>query len=138
MNIKSISPLLFVGLFGFFTIGSSFFVDIYGAFYGNKDIYWTYQSMKLPLEETKNDFEVYVSGKLLQKHLTENTIFAIDNNGMQYPVAPKDVSVRLNNWNKVKSRILTKAILTGFTLGIALTLLITGTIQTFSQKNKNC
>jgi hypothetical protein len=136
MNTKSMNALLFIGLIGVFTIGSSFFVNIYSAFWGNKDIYWTPQSMKLPIEEANNDFQVYISGKLLQKHLTENTLFAIENNGVQYPVVSKDVSVRLNNWNKVRSRILTTAIFTGFSFGITLTLLITGLIQTIAQKGK--
>ncbi len=107
---------------------------------GNKNIYWTHQSIKLPIEDANNDFQVYISGKLLQKHLAENTLFAIDNNGVQYPVVSKDVSVRLNNWNKVRSRMLTTAIFTGFSFGITLTLLITGLIQTVAKKKKenNC
>jgi hypothetical protein len=140
MNTKSINPLLLIGLIGVFTIGSSFFVDIYGAFFGNKDIYWTPQSMKFPIEDANNDFQVYISEKLLQKHLAENTLFAIDNNGVQYPVVTKDVSVRLNNWNKARSRILTTAIFNGFAFGITLTLFITGIIQTVAKKRKekNC
>ena len=136
MNKNSINPFLLIGLLGFFTIGSSFFVAVYGAFYGNKDMYWTHQSLKLPLEATGNDFQVYISGKLLQKHLTENTIFVSENNGKQFPVVPKDVSVRLNNWNKAQARILTKAIFTGFAFGITLTLLIIGVIQTFTKKKQ--
>ena len=137
MNTKSINPLLLIGFIGFFTIGSSFFVHTYNAFWGNKDIHWTHQSMRLPLEETKNDFQVYISEKLLQKHLTEHTLYAIDNNGVQYPVVSEDVSVRLNNWNKVRLRSLTFAIFSGFSFGITLTLLITGLIQTVSKKEKN-
>jgi hypothetical protein len=135
MNIKSINPLLFIGLVGFFTIGSSFFVDIYQAFYGEKDIYWTHQSMKLPIEKTNNDFQMFVGGKLLQNHLSEKTLFAADENRTQYPVVSKDITVRLNNWNKVKTTILTKATFTGFAFGITLTLLIIGLIQTFTKKN---
>jgi hypothetical protein len=136
MKIKSINPLLLIGLVGFFTIGSSFFVDTYRAFYGEKDIYWTHQSMKMPIEETKNDFQMFIGGKLLQNHLSEKTLFVSDKNRTYYPVDSKDIAIRLNNWNKVKASILTKATFASFAFGITLTLLITGLIQTFIKKKK--
>jgi len=134
MKPKSINPLLLIGLIGFFTIGSSFFVDIYRAFYSDKDIYWTHHEMKLSIEKTKNDFQLLIAGKRLQNHLLDKTIYAVDKNGIHYPVVAKDIAVRLNNWNKVKSKILTKVIFTGFSFGITLTLLIIGLVQTFVQK----
>jgi len=137
MKPKSINPLFLIGLIGFFTLGSSFFVDIYRAFYGEKDIYWTHQEMKLPIENTKNDFQIFIAGKSLQNHLSDRTIYAVDKNGMQYLVVAEAINVRLNNWNKMKSTILTKATFTGFAFGITLTLLITGLVQTFAQKRKN-
>lgn len=137
MNIKSINRLLFIGLIGLFTVGSQFFVDVYSAFYGDKNIYWTHQEMKLPLEKTYNDFQLFIAGNPLQKHLSEKTLFAVDKNGIQYSVVSKDVSVRLNNWNNVKSRILTRAVFTGCAFGIAVTLLIIGLIQTLTQKKRN-
>jgi hypothetical protein len=136
MKTKSINPLIIIGLIGFFTLGSSFFVDIYRAFYGKNDIYWTHQEMKLTIESTKNDFQLFIAGKLLQDHLSDKTIYAIDKNGSQYPVVAEDINIRLNNWNKVKSKILTKAIFTGFAFGITLTLLIIGLVQVFVQKRK--
>jgi len=137
MKPVSINPLLLIGLIGFFTVGSSFFVDIYRAFYGEKDIYWTHQEMKLPVEKTGNDFQLFIAEKLLQNHLSDKTIYAIDKNGTQYPVVVEDITVRLNNWNKVKATILAKATFTGVFFGIALTLLITGLVQVFIQKRKN-
>jgi hypothetical protein len=126
MNIKSINPLLAIGLTGIFIIGSSFFVDLYNAFYGDKNIYWTHQSMKMPIEKTKNDFEIYIGEKLLQKQLSDKTIFAVDKDGKQYPVVSQDITVRLNNYNSVKSAILTRTTFTGFAFGISLTLFIIG------------
>ena len=138
MKPKCINPLFLIGLIGFFSLGSSFFVDIYRAFYGEKDLYWTHQEMKLPIENTKNDFQILIAGKLLQNHLSDKTIYAVDKDGTQYPVVAEDINVRLNNWNKVKSTILTKAIFTGLAFGITLTLLIIGLVQMFFQKRKNC
>jgi len=136
MKRKFINPLLFIGLIGFFTIGSQFFADVLSVFYGNQDIYWTPRSMKLPIEETNNDFQVFISDKPLKKHLAENTLLAVDQSGKSYPVVSKDVSVRLNNWNKTKSRMLTKAVFTGFGFGIALTCLIIGFIQILIERKK--
>lgn len=137
MKTKSINLFLYLGLIGFFTIGSSFFVDLYKVFYDEKDIYWTHQSMKLPIEDTSNNFQLFVSGKHLQNHLADKTLFTVDKGGVNYPVVSKDITVRLNNWDKVKSRILTKTVFTGFTFGIVLTLLIIGLAQTLNQRKRN-
>lgn len=134
---KPLNPLLLIGIIGFFTVGSSFFVDIYRAFYGQKDIYWTHQSMKLPLETTENDFQIFIGGKRLQHHLSDNTLFATDTNGEQYPVVSKDITVRLNNWHKVQTGILTQAVFTGVALGATVTMLFVGLFQLIEQKKNN-
>ncbi len=136
MNIKSINPYLFIGFIGICAIGSQFFADIYGILYGNKDIYWTHNEMKLPLEKTADEFQLFISGKPLKKHLSDKTLFAVDENGVQYPVVFKDVSVRLNNWSQVKSRMLTEAVFTGCLFSVSLTLLITGLIQTVTKRKR--
>ncbi|HOX84541.1 MAG TPA: hypothetical protein PKW76_06270 [bacterium] len=136
MNTKSINPLLLIGLIGFFTIGSSFVVDLYRAFGGEKDIYWTHQQMKLPLQETQNDFQLYIADKLLQDHLSEKTLFALDGDGTQFDLVEQDIAVRVNNWHRVKSAVLTKAVFTGFAFGASFTLLITGWVQTCMQKKR--
>lgn len=136
MNMKAINPLLLIGFIGIFTIGSQFFVHIYSAFYDKKDIYWTHQSYKLPIEKTENSFQVYISGKRLQKHLAENTLFAEDANGSRYPVVSKDVTARINTWYQVKSRRLALAVLTGFAFGITMTLFVTGLVQMLIRKRR--
>lgn len=135
MNAKSINTLVLAGIIGFVSIGSSFFIDLYRAFYAPQNIYWTHQSMKLPLEQADNTFQLYFGGKLLQKRLAEQTLLAVDDNGVPYALFPEDITVRLNHWDQVKSAILTKTAFTGFAFGITLTLLITGLIQTIYQKN---
>jgi len=130
MQAKPLNPLLLIGLIGFFVIGSVFIADVLKAFYGDRDIYWTHESMKLPIEKTNNDFQVFISGKLLQKHLSDNTLLSVDANGIQYPVVSRDVFVRLNNWCEFRSRTLIKSIFTGVAFGVFLTLLIVGIVQT--------
>ena len=136
MNIKSINPLLFVGLIGIFTIGSQFFVHIYSAFFDKKDIYWTHQSYKLPIENTADHFQIFISGKRLQTHLAENTLFAEDSKGNTYSVVLKDVTARINTWHQVKSRRLTMAVFSAFAFGIVMTLFVTGWIQTLVRKKR--
>jgi len=136
MNKKPVNPLLLIGMIGIFTAGSQFIADMYQAFYGNRNIYWTHQSMKLPIHKTGNDLQLFISGKPIQKHLADRTLFAADKNGHRYPVVSEDIAVRINNWHRVKSRILTKAVFTGGLLAISLTLLITGIFQVFGNRRR--
>ena len=131
---KRISPLLWIGLIGMLTIGTSFVTDVYRAFWGEDRIWWTPQAMSLPIEETRNQFELYIAGEPLRKHLSEGTLFSADKKGEQYRVVPKDISVRLNNWDKVKASILTHTTISGFGFGVSITLLVIGLIQVLAKK----
>jgi hypothetical protein len=137
MNKPKINPLVFIGLIGMFTIGTNFTVQLHRAFWGNQDIWWTARTMQLPIENSKNNFELSISGKSLQKHLSDGSLFALNNNGEQYRVVPNDLTIRLNNWNKVKSSILTNAIISGVIFGIVITVLVIGLIQVFGQKKRS-
>lgn len=134
---KRINPLLLIGLIGTLTIGTSLIANLYHAFWGAHDIWWTPEAMSLPIEETRNHFALSIGRKSLQKHLSEGTLFAVDNNGEQYPIVSKDVTIRLNNWDNVKASILKNAIISSFVLGVAVTLLITGLIQVLVQNKKS-
>jgi hypothetical protein len=61
------------------------------------------------IETTEGRFQVYIGGKRLQKHLSEGSLFAVDQNGAQYIVVSKDIGARLNNWDRMKASILTAA-----------------------------
>jgi hypothetical protein len=135
---KRINPLLWIGVIGMLTIGTSFFIDVYRAFWGEDRIWWTPQAMRLPIEETKNHFELYIGGESLRKHLSEGTLFSVAKNGEQYRIVPKDISVRLNNWDKAKASILTNTTMSGFAFGVSITLLVIGLIQVLAQKKKSC
>lgn len=134
MNSKAMHPLLLIGLIGVFTIGSSFVIDIYRAFYGNDTVYWTHRMVKMPLAKTSGDVQVFIAGKSLQEHADHGTLIAINARGGHSPVAADDITVRLNNWHKIKAGLLTKMVWTGFALGINLTLLATGAVLTLSGK----
>lgn len=131
MTNRQINSLLWIGLTGTIIIGTSFFIDLYRVFWGDRTIWWTHQAMRLSVEQTKDNFELYIAGRLLQKHLSNGTLLAIYKNGKQYPIVAKDVTVRLNNWDKTKAIILGHTTMSGFGFGVALTLLVIGLIQFF-------
>lgn len=137
MNLKRINPLLWIGLLGLFTIGTSYFIDIYKVFWGNDEIYWTPDSMKLPVAETVDEFQLFVDDKPLQNHITDRTLYYMDREGVQYAVNENSIGIRLNNWNKEKANILTKAAFTGVAFGVVLTLLVIGLVQNLRSSSKS-
>lgn len=136
MTKKRTNSLLWTGLTGTIILGTIFFADLYRAFWGDRAIWWTHQAMKVPIEETKDNFELFIAGRLLQKHLTDGTLLGVDDDGKQYPIVAKDVTVRLNNWDKIKTTILGHTTMSGFGFGVALTLLVVGLIQFFHREEK--
>ena len=125
-----------MGLIGMLTIGTNFAMQIYRAFWGNQNIWWTPLTMQLPIEDSRDNFELFISKKTLQKHLADGTLFALDNNGEQYRIVSKDITIRLNNWNKVRSSILENAIISGVAFGIVITVLVIGLIQVCRRKKR--
>jgi hypothetical protein len=134
---RQINSLLWIGLTGTIILGTIFFADLYRAFWGDRTIWWTHQAMKVPVEETKDNFELFIAGRLLQKHLADGTLLGVDNDGKQYPIVAKDVTVRLNNWDKIKATILGHTTMSGFGFGVALTLLVMGLIQFFGRRKNS-
>jgi hypothetical protein len=137
MANKRVNPILWIGLIGTLTIGTSFITDAYRAFWGDQSIWWTPQAMTLPVEETRDNFELYIGGKPLRKHLSDGTLFSVDNNAKQYSLVSKDITVRLNNWDKIKASILGHTTISGFAFGVAITLLVIGLIQIFHHGKKS-
>jgi len=133
---KNINALLWIGLIGTLTIGTNFITSVYRAFHEDTGIWWTHHSMKLPIEQTVNSFEIYIREKQLSRHVSEGTLLSVDKNGEQHRVVSGDIGVRLNNWDKNRASILTHAIIGGFISGITITLLITGLIQVFARKKR--
>ena len=129
MTNKRINVLLWIGLTGTLIIGTSLFVDMYRVAWADHALWWTHQDMRLPLNKTNDNFELYIGGKLLQKHISEKTLFSVDKNLRQYPIASEDITVRINNWDKIKSSILTRATLSAFGFGVAIALLLLGLFE---------
>jgi hypothetical protein len=136
MNRRKINPLVLVGLIGIFTVGSNFGMQMYRAFGGNRDIWWTPRELALPLEDTENSFSMNIGGRSIDEHLRRGSLFVRDSSGDEYSVVPRDVEVRMNNWFKVRSSILASAVLSGVFFGGAIALFIAGIIQVLSRKGE--
>jgi hypothetical protein len=114
---RRINEMLAVGLTGTFIFGMIFASNFMDAHWGNKNIWWTHVAKALPLEQTKENFQLYIGGRLLQRHLEQGTLLAVAQTGKPYKVVSKDVRVRLNNWNEIKAQRLNNAVITAFFWG---------------------
>lgn len=127
---------LWIGLTAAIMIGTGFFVEVHQAFRGDRDIWWTHQDMMLGIEQTKDAFELYVAGRPLEERLKGRHLLLMDEEGVTHPLVAKDITVRLNNWNKRKAELLTHTTVSGFLFGVAVALLAIGLIQSFTRGKK--
>ena len=123
---RQFNPLLLMGFLGTVVMGGSFVLGVYKAYWGNQDIWWTHQDMRLSLEDTRNAFEVSLLGEPLQRLLTEGRVLAVDQTGQQRVLHAVDVQARLNNWERVRGSILAGTTFTGLFAGMALAVLVIG------------
>ncbi len=91
------------GLIGTLVSGSQLAAAYWQVFQGRQDIWWTPMQLALSLSDIGGHFELHISGERLQRHLERGSLSARDRNGMEYRVAPKDIKVRLNNWQQIKA-----------------------------------
>jgi len=124
MRKTRLNALIIIGIIGSFTCGGNLAVQLFRAFGQNQDIWWTARTMPLTIDETEESFELSISGKTIQKHISEGTLLAANDNDDQRPVVSGDVSVRLNNWNKVRASILTNALFSCLLFGASIAMLI--------------
>lgn len=123
---RKFNNLFLLGFLGVIIVGSFFVVDIWGTFWGDKNIYWTATNMMLQYDQSSNDFEVYVKGDLLQKALDKNKLLYLEEDNTYSNLSIEDFQYRLNNYYKVKSSNLTKLLFTSFFTGFFLAFLFTG------------
>lgn len=133
---RRVNSLLLVGFIGVMTVAPGFFTNLYRVMKGDPTIWWTPLSMQLPIDATKNSFELFISGKLLQKHLAEGTLCAVNENGEHYQVVSQDIGIRLNNWDRTRVSLLSGIAVRSFLFGIALTLLAIGLGQVLLHQGK--
>lgn len=133
--MRKTNGFLIAGIIGVSVVGAHFGIQYGRAVWGNNDMWWTPKSMALPLSQTRNNFEVFVSGDLLQNHLDRKSLSATNPQGERYDLSPDDIEVRLNNWQKVKSSMLHTAVWAAFMLGVSVMSFVVG-VKQFISENK--
>lgn len=134
---KQINALIIIGIIGTAVFGSHVAVKYSEANWGNKDIWWTPASMALPLQETRQEFEMYLKGDLLDKHLERGSLAIVEKKGESSPLVASDIKIRMNNWNKIRAEKLNSAVITSFLLGICMASLVMGIVQYVAKKQDN-
>jgi hypothetical protein len=73
-------------------------------------------------------------GELLQDHVARGALSVAKEKGGTEAVAPEDISVRLNNWQKVRGSFLHSAVYAAGMRGASITCLILGVVQAVRKK----
>lgn len=136
MKYRSMPQMLWIGVLGIFIFGSYLAANVLEVFYGNADIWWTPKTMMRNLDETKNDFQMFISGRPLAGLIEKGALSALDDQGNSYQVAAKDVGVRLNNWPSRQTSLLKFALVHAFLTGVSLSLTGVGIGQVFRRRNE--
>lgn len=123
------NALLHTGILCLFIFGIFLVVDLYEAFYGNADIWWTPKDRMLNFGQTKNHFEIWVSGRPMASLMDQGRLLAVDGRGNQFRVAAGDVGVRLNNWPARQLTLLKCCVYYALFTGVGLALTALGVAQ---------
>lgn len=121
-----LNTLAMFGVTGMFIFGSIFAGQIIQIVWGNKDIWWTPTTQKLPFEKTTPRMELYIGGKTLRQHLDNGTLLGIDDTGKHYRIVESDIEARFNTWDEVKDSMLSSALFSAFCTGASLACFLIG------------
>lgn len=133
--MRRFNAWLLAGIIGVSLFGSQFGVYYGRAVWGSTDIYWTPKTMALPVNDTRQEFELFLNDELLQDHLERGSLSATDLNGQSSRVVPDDIVVRLNNWQKTKVSLLHGAVFMALLLGVSLMSVLLGVTQMIAGNN---
>jgi hypothetical protein len=131
-----IRGIMLAGIIITFIFASHMIADLFQIYKGDKNIWWTHRDMRMSLGEASANFELYISGKSLQRHLSEGTLFAKDNQDQTYKVVAKDVTARMNNWYRRKASLLEKTLWSSFCAGVGIAFLIAGLVMRYTVKER--
>ncbi len=76
-------------------------VPLYGELFRRHDIWWTPFAMLVPLGESMDRVEIYARGKPLAALLQAGQLRIAEEGGSS-TLAINDVSLRFNNWDRVR------------------------------------
>jgi hypothetical protein len=125
--------LLLIGIIGTAVFLSHFGVSYGRAMWGSRDMWWTPRSLALPLDDSRDEFRVFVLGEPLSDHVERGSLTVIDEGGEPHVIGPADVRVRLNNWDATRASLLHSAVYAAFMLGASATCLALGLAQFLRQ-----
>ena len=131
---RSFNGLVFAGLLGTLILGSALVAALIELYRGDPGHNWTHQAMRLPLSETRDTFEVFIGGELLQKHLERGAMMTAGPDGTPYKIMEEDIRVRLNNWPGRRADLAVRAIPEAFLTGLSIACLALGVGQRRQRK----
>jgi hypothetical protein len=76
-------------------------VPLYGELFRRSDIWWTPLAMLVPLAESTDRVEIYTRGKPLAALLQAGQLQIVEESRSS-TLAPSDVGLRFNNWDRVR------------------------------------
>ncbi len=123
---EKIKGIILCGLISISIFASFLITDLFKVYKGDKNIWWNPRSMMLSLEETRDNFEIFIGGKLFRNHIKEEQLYVHLDKDEKYMVVPKDVGVRINHWYKQKASMLEGLLWNAFGTGFGLACLIVG------------
>lgn len=126
---RNIKPILLAGLIGTAVSGSIFAEQYRAAVWGRRDIWWTPLELALPLSAAASEVELYLGGELLQRQVERGALAVKDDKGVMRPIAPAEIKIRRNNWQKIRGERLHGAVFAALSLGISLSCLVFGIAQ---------
>lgn len=98
-----LNGILIVGVIMLFVFGG----QLAGMILQPDNIWWTPESMKLSLEDSKDRVDVFIKDKRLVDIL-DNGVLRIQDNSETVEIQNADISFRFNNINKVRASQMTK------------------------------
>jgi hypothetical protein len=98
-------------------------IPLYRELSRRRDIWWTPPAMALPLTEGADRVEIYVRGRPLAALLETGQVRMVDDTRTSV-LAPGDVRLRFNNWDRVRAAQVPGLLISAATCGAAVVLFI--------------
>jgi hypothetical protein len=113
-------------------------LPLFRALTQRDDIWWTPQAMALPLSEAQDRVQIFVRNQPLSALLESGHLQMTASEGLQ-TIAPGDVRLRLNNWDRMRAErmplLLTQAAACG-AMAILFIMLVMGRLTLRGEKSE--
>jgi len=113
-------------------------LPLFRALTQRNDIWWTPQAMALPLSEAQDRVQIFVRNQALSALIESGQLQTMEN-GSPSVIAPGDVRLRLNNWDRMRAErmpvLLVQAAACG-AMAILLIILMTGRLSFRGEKGE--